>query len=76
MTHTTEESQSLRPWATKRPQSLVLSVIVVALGIAVVVTAVSFVAAGQGGIVPVLMMLGGPVVCGAYLFYLNGTRWE
>lgn len=76
MTDTPAESASLRPWATKRPQSLVLSAVIVVLGIAVVATAISFIASGRGGIVPVLMLLGGPVVCGAYLVYLNGTRWE
>lgn len=65
-----------RPWATKRPQSLVLSVVIVAILIAVIASAVAAVADGRGGIVPVLMLLGAPVIGGAYLIYLNGTRWE
>lgn len=67
---------SLRPWATKRPQSLVLSAVMVIIAIAVMVTAVSFVSEGRGGIVPVLMLVGAPVIAGAYLIYFNKTNWD
>ncbi len=64
-------AQSLKPWTSRRPQSLVLSVVVVLVAVGLVGTAIAYIAAGTGALVPYFMLFGGPVLACYYLWYFN-----
>ncbi len=61
----------MKPWTSKRPQSLILSLVVVLVAVALVGTAIAYIAAGTGALVPYFMLVGGPVLACYYLWYFN-----
>ena len=64
------------PWSAKAPQRYVFAILAVVLGIAIVVTAVAYIQAGTGGIVPFLMITVGPVLAGVYVYYFGFRKFE
>lgn len=59
------------PWSARAPQRYVFAVIAVVLGIAVVLAALAYIRAGEGGIVPFLMITVGPVLSVVYVYYFG-----
>lgn len=68
------ESNQQSPWSGRGPQKYVLSLIMVILAVALVATGLNFISAGQGGLVPYLIVICGPVICGYYVWYF--TRYQ
>ena len=64
------------PWSARAPQRYVFAAIAVVLGIAVVVTALAYIRAGVGGVVPFLMITVGPVLAVIYVYYFGFRRFE
>ena len=50
------------PWSARAPQRYVFAALAVIIGIAVVLTALAYIRAGTGGVVPVLLITVGPVL--------------
>jgi hypothetical protein len=46
------------------------------IGIAVVVTAVAYIRAGTGGVVPFLMITVGPVLAAVYVYYFGFRKFD
>lgn len=65
-----------RPWSARKPQNYLLSVVLVVLAVALVVQAISAINDGRGGLVPYLMILGGPVLACYYVWYFVIRRFE
>lgn len=63
-----------RPWSSRSPQKYVLSLIMVALAVALVATGLGYIADGRGGLVPYLIVIGGPLISGYYIWYF--TRYQ
>lgn len=59
------------PWSLRRPQRYVFTIAIVALMVVLAGTAVSLIASGTGGIVPVLMLTTSPVIGAFYVWYFN-----
>ncbi|MGA0221310.1 MAG: hypothetical protein ACO3MD_02335 [Candidatus Nanopelagicales bacterium] len=74
----TEEEAPLssRPWSARRPQSLFLSVIFIVVAGALVWQAFDYIGRGMGGVVPYLLVVGGPVLAGYYVWYFNIRDFE
>jgi hypothetical protein len=66
---------AVRPWSTKSPQRWVFTAIAIVLTIAVVVTGVSYLRQGVGGVVPVLMVVVAPVLGVVYAWYFGFKKW-
>ncbi|MGI9197089.1 MAG: hypothetical protein ACR2KE_06455 [Candidatus Nanopelagicales bacterium] len=64
------------PWSARPPQRYVFAALAVVLGIAVVVTAVAYIRAGTGGVVPYLMITVGPVLAVVYVYYFGFRKFE
>jgi hypothetical protein len=64
------------PWSARSPQRYVFAAIAVVLGIAVVVTALAYIRADAGGVVPFLMITVGPVLAAVYVYYFGFRRFE
>ena len=64
-------STVLRPWSARRPQSIILSIAMVALVVALEITAVRYIQQGVGAIVPFFLLLVSPVLGGYYIWYWN-----
>lgn len=62
------------PWSTRRPQSLILTVVVLAVLVGVVIAAVNYINEARGGVVPVLMLAVAPVLAIYYVWYFNFSR--
>lgn len=60
---------SQRPWSSRSPQKYVLSLIMVVLAVALVLTGIGYIADGRGGLVPYLIIIGGPILSGFYIWY-------
>ena len=58
-------------WLQRRPQNLFIGVFFAVLGTALVIQALRYIADGTGGLVPFLMLLGGPVLSIYYIWYFN-----
>lgn len=71
-----EDPSNPRPWSARRPQSLVLSLVLIAVAIGLVIQGVAYVGAGVGGLVPYLIILGGPALAAYYTWYFNFYRFE
>jgi hypothetical protein len=69
-----EDHDSIIPWSGRSPQKYVLSLIMLILAVALVGTGLNFISAGQGGLVPYLIVICGPVICGFYIWYF--TRYQ
>jgi hypothetical protein len=65
-----------RPWSARRPQSIVLSLVLIAVAVALVIQGFSYVSQGVGGLVPYLIILGGPGLAAYYTWYFNFYRFE
>ena len=65
-----------RPWSARRPQSLVLSVMFIALAVALVWQAFSYIGQGIGGAVPYFLVVGGPAIAIYYIWYFNFRNFE
>ena len=70
------EISNPRPWSARRPQSLVRSVLIVVVVVALVLTALRYISDGVGGLVPYLMVVVGPILCGYYIWYWNFYRFD
>ena len=64
------------PWSARPPQRYVFAVLSVVLGIAVVVTAVAYIRAGVGGVVPFLRITVGPVLSVVYVYYFGFRTFD
>lgn len=64
------------PWSARPPQRYVFATLAVVLGIAIVVTAVAYIQAGTGGIVPFLMITVGPVLAVVYVYYFGFRKFD
>ncbi|TEX50892.1 MAG: hypothetical protein B7C55_08425 [Actinomycetales bacterium mxb001] len=64
------------PWSARAPQRYVFAVIAVVLGIAVVITALAYIRAGVGGVVPFLMITVGPVLAVVYVYYFGFRKFD
>lgn len=60
---------SSRPWSSRSPQKYVLSLIMLVLAVALVLTGLGYIADGRGGLVPYLIIIGGPILSGFYIWY-------
>lgn len=65
-----------RPWSTKRPQSFVLSLVLIGLAVALVWQAFAYISQGIGGAIPYFLMIGGPVMAGYYVWYFNFQKFD
>ena len=65
------ESTPVRPWSARRPQSIILSIAMVALVVALEITAIRYIQQGVGAIVPFFLLLVSPVLGGYYIWYWN-----
>lgn len=70
------ENAPIIPWSSKAPQKYVLSVIAIVLGVAIMVTAIAYIANGTGGVVPFLMLAVAPVLTIVYLYSFLFKKWE
>ena len=73
---TAETEPSARPWSARRPQSILLSVLLIAVAIALVWQGLGYISQGIGGLVPYLIIVGGPVMAAYYTWYFNFYRFE
>ena len=64
------------PWSARSPQRYVFAGIAVVIGIAVVLTALAYIRAGQGGVVPFLMITVGPVLAVVYVYYFGFRKFD
>lgn len=64
-----------QPWSMRRPQRNFITVGIVILMIVVVTTGIIFIAGGQGGIVPLLMVLVAPALGAFYIWYFNFSEY-
>ena len=64
------------PWSSQAPQKYVLSIIAVVIGVALMVTAVAYIANGTGGVVPFLMLAVAPVLTIVYVYSFLFKKWE
>ena len=61
----------MRPWSARRPQSLLLSLAMVIIVIALEITAVHDIQQQVGAAVPFFMAVCAPLLGGYYLWYWN-----
>ncbi len=64
------------PWSSRAPQKYVLSIITIVIGVALMVTAVAYIANGTGGVVPFLMLVVAPVLTVVYVYSFLFKKWE
>jgi drug/metabolite transporter (DMT)-like permease len=64
------------PWSARAPQRYVFAVIAVVIGLAVVVTALAYIRAGTGGVVPFLMITVGPILTIVYVYYFGFRKFD
>lgn len=64
------------PWSARSPQRYVFAALAVVIGIAVVVTALAYIRAGTGGIVPFLMITVGPILAVVYVYYFGFRTFD
>ena len=65
----------VRPWSARRPQSIILSAILIVLAIFLVRQGITSMSSGRGGIVPYFIIIGGPALACYYTWYLNFRRF-
>lgn len=65
-----------RPWSARRPQNYLLSAVLIALAVALVIQGLAFIGDGVGGVVPYLMILGGPALAAFYTWYFTMRTFE
>jgi len=64
------------PWSARAPQRYVFAALAVVIGIAVVITGLSYISAGTGGVVPFLMITVGPVLAVVYVYYFGFRKFD
>lgn len=64
------------PWSARAPQRYVFAALAVVIGIAVVLTALAYIRAGTGGVVPFLMITVGPVLAIVYVYYFGFRKFD
>ncbi|MEK9664266.1 MAG: hypothetical protein VW362_02275 [Candidatus Nanopelagicales bacterium] len=64
------------PWSARSPQRYVFAAVAVVLGAAVVLAALAYIRAGEGGVVPFLMITVGPVLSVIYVYYFGFRSFE
>lgn len=64
------------PWSARAPQRYVFAALAVIIGIAVVITAIAYIGAGTGGVVPYLMITVGPVLAVVYVYYFGFRKFD
>jgi len=64
------------PWSARAPQRYVFAALAVLIGIAVVMTALAYIRAGTGGIVPFLMITVGPILAVVYVYYFGFRKFD
>ena len=64
------------PWSARAPQRYVFAALAVVIGIAVVITAIAYIGAGTGGVVPYLMITVGPVLAVVYVYYFGFRKFD
>lgn len=75
MTTGSETQDAVRPWSTKSPQRWVFTALAIGVAVAVVVTGVSYIGQGIGGVVPFLMVTVAPVLGVVYAWYFGFKKW-
>jgi len=65
-----------RPWGARRPQSLFISLVFIALAVALVWQALQYIGQGVGGAIPFFLIIAGPLVAGFYIWYFNFRDFE
>ena len=65
-----------RPWAARKPQSFVVSGILIAVAVALVWQGLAYINAGTGALVPYFIVFGGPVLAIYYIWYFSFRRFE
>lgn len=75
MSDTPSDASSAQPWSTKSPQRWIFVAVTIVIAVAVVITAVSYITAGTGGVVPFLMVAVAPVLAVVYVWYFGFKRW-
>lgn len=63
------------PWSARAPQRYVFAAAAVVIAVAVVISALAYISSGTGGVVPYLMLVGGPVLGGIYAWYFGFRRF-
>ena len=71
-----EAQLSSRPWSARRPQNLFLSAIFIVVAAALVWQAFDYIGRGLGGAIPYLLIVGGPLLAGYYVWYFNIRDFE
>ena len=63
------------PWSVRAPQRWVFAIAAVVVTVAIVIAALGAIGNGEGGVVPYLMLVVGPVLGGFYLWYFAIKKW-
>lgn len=64
------------PWSSRSPQKYILSIVAIVICVALVITAIAYISAGTGGIVPFLMIVVAPVLTVVYLYSFLIKKWD
>jgi hypothetical protein len=64
------------PWSSRAPQKYILSVVAIVICVALVITAIAYISAGTGGVVPFLMIAVAPVLTVVYLYSFLIKKWD
>jgi hypothetical protein len=70
------EPTSTIPWSSRAPQNYVLALVAIVIAVALVITAIAYIAAGTGGVVPFLMLVGAPTLCVVYVYVFVFKKWD
>ncbi|MFY9331817.1 MAG: hypothetical protein WAO41_09105 [Candidatus Nanopelagicales bacterium] len=68
--------ENLTPWSSRAPQKYLLSAVAIVVGLAIAIAAVRYIGDGVGGIVPFLMLLGGPALAVVYVYVFAFKKWN
>ena len=64
------------PWSSRAPQKYILSIVAVVIGVALVITAIAYISAGTGGVVPFLMIAVAPILTVVYVYSFLFKKWD
>lgn len=64
------------PWSSRAPQKYLLSVAAIVICVALIATAVAYISAGTGGIVPFLMIAVAPILTAVYVYSFIFKKWD